>query len=288
MILVTGATGHVGGELAALLAAHGGARVRAMSRRPEAARFPAGIEPVRGDFEDDASLDRAMAGVERLFLVTTQATGTEGGPTHERLAVRAALRAGVEHIVKLSVLGGGRGPGVDSEDPIARWHSAAEAAVTDSGIAWTLLRPGRFMSNALQWGAMIQKGDKVHLSFATRPAASIDPADIAAVALRALTEPGHRNQAYELSGPEALTPEQELSILGAVLGRTLEPVPVPLEMARAGMQRSGFPSHVIDAIVARSVSTTHGTEVLSTVERITGRPPRTFEQWARAHAGAFR
>ncbi|WP_394832229.1 SDR family oxidoreductase [Pendulispora rubella] len=284
MILVTGATGHVGSELLPMLVARGHT-VRAMSRRPEAALFPEGVAVVRGDFDDGASLDAAMQGVHRVFLVTTQAIGSIPAPTHEARVVEAARRARVRHIVKLSVLGGAAEG--TTNDPIARWHHAAEGAIKESGIAWTMLRPGRFMSNALQWSAMIRETGKVHVSFARRPAASIDPADIAAVAVCALTEPGHEGKAHELSGPEALTPEQEIALLGTVLGRPLSMVPLDNDAARAGMRRWGMSDEVIDAAFARSEAA-HGTEVLPTVQQVTGRAARTFEQWARAHAGAFR
>ncbi|WP_394842792.1 NAD(P)H-binding protein [Pendulispora brunnea] len=284
MILVTGATGHVGRELLPMLLARGHA-VRAMSRRPEAARLPEGVDVVRGDFDDASSLDTAVQGTRCIFLVTTQPIGSIPAPTHEARVVEAARRAGVRHIVKLSVLGGAAQG--TTHDPISRWHHAAEGAIKESGIAWTMLRPGRFMSNALQWSAMIRETGKVHVSFARRPAASIDPADIAAVAACALTEPGHEGKAYELSGPEALTPEQEISILATVLGRPLSLVPLDNDAARAGMRRWGMSDDVIDAAFARS-ETAHGTEVLPTASQVTGRAPRTFEQWARAHAGAFR
>jgi len=218
-------------------------------------------------------------------VVTTQAIGSIPAPTHEARVVDVARRAGVRHIVKLSVLGGAAFEG--TSDPIARWHHAAEGVIKESGLAWTLLRPGRFMSNALQWAAMIRETGKVHVPFAHRPAASIDPADIAAVAACALTEPGHDRKAYELSGPEAFTPQEEIGILGTVLGRPLSVVPLDNDAARAGMRRWGMSDEVIDAAFARS-ETSHGTEVLPTVQQVTGRAARTFDQWARTHAGAFR
>ncbi len=144
MILVTGATGHVGGELVRQLVA-AGCDVRAMTRRPEAAGLPRGVEVVRGDFEDRASLDAAFDGVERAFLMSAQPAGSAPAPTHDVAAAVAAKRAGVRHVVKLSVLGGGN----TGDHAIARWHLAAETALQRSGVAWTLLRPGRFMSNAL-------------------------------------------------------------------------------------------------------------------------------------------
>jgi uncharacterized protein YbjT (DUF2867 family) len=282
MIVVTGATGHVGGELLTQLAAEG-RPTRAMTRRPDLLHPPAGVEVVYGDAEDPASLDDAFAGADRVFLMSAQVIGTAERPTHDIAMVEAANRAGVTHVVKLSVYSGG-----DRDDPIGRWHREAEAAVTESGMRWTLLRPGRFASNALQWAPMIRRGDTVHLAFASRPAASIDPADIAAVAAEALTTDDHYGSAYQLSGPEALTPRQELAALAAALGRPLHPVELPVETAKAGMLRSGMPEPVVDAIMVRTLDSDDGTEVLPTVSEVLGRPPTTFAQWVDAHTEMFR
>lgn len=282
MILVTGATGHVGSELIAQLAASR-QTIRAMTRKPEALRAPAGVEVVRGDYDDVASLDAALREVERVFLMNAQPLGASGGPTHDLTMVDACRRAGVKRIVKLSVLDGG---GEDAADPIARWHGRAEAAVRASGAAWTMLRPGRFMSNALGWAAMIRRGDQVYIPFASRPAAAIDPADIAAVAAAALTRDGHAGKTYELSGPECLTPIEELAILGRQIGRELRAVPVSREDARAGLARYGMSEEIIDAVIKQTEGD-RGMAVLPTVRDVLGRPARSFAQWVDAHRGAF-
>jgi uncharacterized protein YbjT (DUF2867 family) len=283
MILVTGATGHVGGELVRLLAA-AGHPVRAMTRRPSEARLPSGVAAVYGDADHPASLTAAFAGASGAFLMSAQGVGTTPpGPTHDLALAKAAARAGVRCVVKLSVLDGGAGT-----DVIARWHAAAEAAVTSRDWTWTLLRPGRFMSNALQWAGPVRSGAPVPLPFGDRSAASIDPADVAEIAARALTTDSaeHAGATYELSGPQSLTPLEELALLGEALGRDLRAVALPPQAARADMRRYGFPPEVIDAIMHRTLETDRGAEVLPTVELL-GRPARTFREWARAHAGAF-
>jgi uncharacterized protein YbjT (DUF2867 family) len=281
MILVSGATGNVGGELVANLAARGEA-VRAVTRRPKAVHLPTGIEVVYGDFGDRASIDEAFRGADRAFLMSTQPPGSAAHPTHDLQLVEAAKRADVSQVVKLSVYTGGAG-----EDAVGIWHREAEAAVVDAGMDWTLLRPGRFMSNALRWAPMIRRGDTVAIPFAHRAAASIDPADIAAVAAVALTTTRHRNVAYQLSGPEVLTPADELRTLAETLDRPLRLFEPPIETVRAGMIGSGMAEQVVDAIVARTLEGEEGTEVLSTVAQITGRPPATFASWAEAHIQAF-
>jgi uncharacterized protein YbjT (DUF2867 family) len=281
MIIVTGATGHVGGELIAQLAAEHHP-VRAMTRRPQAMQAPPGVDVVFGDCDDPGSLDAAFDGADGAFLMSAQATGSAERPTHDLRLVRAARRAGIRHVVKLSVYDGGR-----SDDALGAWHREAEAAVMDSGLVWTLLRPGRFMSNALQWAPMIRRGDTVHIPFAHRPAAPIDPADLAAVAAEALTTEEHHNIAYQLSGPEVLTPAEELHILAATLGRQLRLVEPTIEQAEAGMLRAGMTEPVVEAIVARVLAGGDGADVLPTVAQVLGRPPVTFANWARDNAGAF-
>jgi uncharacterized protein YbjT (DUF2867 family) len=142
------------------------------------------------------------------------------------------------------------------------------------------------MSNALQWAPMIRRGDTVTIPFAYRAAASIDPADIAAVALTALTTNAHHGAAYQLSGPQVLTPAEELNLLGETLGKTLRLVEPPVDTVLAGMRAAGTPEPVIDAILARTLGD-EGTEVLPTVADVLGRPPATFAEWARAHADRF-
>ncbi|HEY3262543.1 MAG TPA: NAD(P)H-binding protein [Pseudonocardiaceae bacterium] len=282
MIVITGATGHVGGELVAYLA-YRGEKVRAITRRPDAARFPDGVEAGYGDAADPASLDVAFTGADRAFLMSAQPVGSAPAPSHVTALAQAARRAGVEHAVLLSVLGGGT-PGLISE-----WHGQAEASIVQSGMGWTLLRPGRFMSNALAWAPSVARGDEVSIPFLHRPAASIDPADIAAIAALALTEPDrHHGARYELSGPQALTPAQELAILADVLDRPLRPVEPPTDAVRAGMIRSGMPATLVDEIIAGfAADQTRGTEVLPTVSQVLGRPARTFAEWTTSHARQF-
>jgi uncharacterized protein YbjT (DUF2867 family) len=143
------------------------------------------------------------------------------------------------------------------------------------------------MSNVLQWAPMILRGDRVHIPFAHRPAAPIDPADIAAIAAAALTTDDHRNTAYKLSGPEVLTPAEELHILAKTLGRPLQLVEPTTDQARAGMLRAGMTQPVVEAIVIRVLAGSDGAEVLPTVAQALGRPAVAFATWARHHIGAF-
>jgi uncharacterized protein YbjT (DUF2867 family) len=281
MILITGATGTVGRQLVAELVA-GGVGVRALSRTPERAGLPAGVEVVAGDLGRPETLGAALEGVEQVFLLS----GGPEGPSHDTNLIGAAKQAGVAHVVTLSVLGAGHGAG----DPITRWHLAGERAVADSGMAWTVLRPGAFMSNALMWTPTIKAQDTIYVPFAQAKTAAIDPADIAAVAARALTEPGHENKTYPLTGPELLCAADQVDTLGTALGRPLRLVDVPPEAAKAAMVDSGMAAELADAVIASmaQAGTDHAMAVLPTVEEVTGRPSRSFAEWTAAHLEKFR
>lgn len=276
MILVTGATGHVGSEVVTQLAARG-LPVRAMTRRPEAASFPAGVEVVAGDCDEPASLTKTFDGVEQAFLMTSQPTGSPN--LHTAVQVAAAQQAGVRHLVKLSVAAGGE----EGHELVAAWHRRDEAAVTESGIDHTLLRPGRFMSNTLAWKHMLRRGDAVHVAFAHRASTPIAPEDIAAVAVEAFTNPAPRNRKLELSGPEVLTPAQELAIIGEVLGRRLTLVEPTTAQAIDGMVRGGMDRDLAEKMIEHVLAGDYGTDVSPVVEQVLGRPATTFRRWAAEH-----
>ena len=122
----------------------------------------------------------------------------------------------------------------------------SEAAVKGAGIAWTIVRPFAFMSNALRWRDQLREGDVVREPFANVPAAVIDPQDIAAVAASALRAEGHAGHTYAVSGPAALLPADRVRILGAALGRALRFEAQPDDEARAQMSAQ-MPAAYVDA-----------------------------------------
>jgi uncharacterized protein YbjT (DUF2867 family) len=273
MILVTGATGHVGMELVKALAGQE-AQVRAMTRRPGAAGFPHGVEVVKGDCEEPESLRAAFAGVDRAFLMTSQPTGSKD--LHTVAQIEAAKAAGVSQVVKLSVAKGGE----ESHPLVAAWHREDERAVTESGIDYTMLRPGRFMSNTLAWKHMLGRGDTVYAPFARKATTPIAPEDIAGVAAVALTTDRLKNETVELSGPERLTPEEELAIVGRILGRRLTVAEPSIEETIDGIARSGMDRELAKAMVEHVRQGDYGAEIWPTVERVLNRKATTFRQWA--------
>lgn len=284
MILVAGASGNVGGALVRALAAQG-APVRALTRRqPDASRpWPPGVEAAVGDLDDAASLTNALGGVRGLFLLS----GYAGTP--ELLA--AGNEAGLERVVLLSsgaVTDADLHAGEPSTNIIIAYNVETELTLRASGLAWTVLRPTGFQSNALRWLPQLAVGDVVRGPWAEIPIAAIDPADIAAVAAVALTGGDHDGQALHVTGPEAHTPGQRVAILGEVLNRPLRFEGQDDATARAEMLRTTPPEYVDAFFRLFSGGETDETTVRPTVEQVLGRPPRSFEAWVRQHAAAFR
>jgi uncharacterized protein YbjT (DUF2867 family) len=196
-----------------------------------------------------------------------------------------ARRAGVERVVLLS---GSSVVGGDMSNAISRYMILSETAVKESGVPWTFLRPSGFMSNTLQWVPQLQAGDVVRAPWADVRVASIDPYDIAAVAMQALLSAGHEGRAYRITGPESLLPADRVQILSKILDRDLRFEGQSDDEARAEMS-AAMPAEYVDAFFSfYSDGTLDESPVLPAVREITGRPPRTFEQWATAHAAAFR
>ena len=184
------------------------------------------------------------------------------------------------------LLSSGSVPG-EPGNAVTAYHAASEAAVEASGLAWTFLRPNSFMANTLRWRPQLAAGDVVREAFAGVPIAVIDPFDLAAVAATALRSGELDGRALRLTGPEALLPADRVRILAGVLGRDLRFEGIPDDTARAEMTAQ-MPAPYVDAFFRFFADgTIDETTVLPTVEDVLGRPPRTFAQWAEAHADAF-
>lgn len=279
MILVTGATGAVGREVAARLAAAG--PVRILARRPE--RLGAagdGVEVVEGAYADRAALDRALRGVASLFLVTNSPTE----PDDERVAAAAAA-AGVRHLVKLSMLAVEE-PG--AADFITRRQRENERAIRESGVPWTFVRPRTFMSNTLSWAPGIRSRGVVRALHGDAPVACVDPRDVAAVAVAALTGTGHEGKAYAVSGPEAITAREQTAQLSRALGRPLRFEELGVDAARSALLAK-YPRPVAEAFLESAERQRGGAKaaVVPTVQELTGRPARPYRLWAADHAEAF-
>jgi uncharacterized protein YbjT (DUF2867 family) len=273
--LVTGASGNVGGELVRQLAS-GGRDVRALSRRAQADGLPAGVTQVAADLNDPASLAGALAGVDRVFLLP----GYRDMPG----LVTQLEASGVELVVLLSSRAAAR---PDPANAITSMMTDSEQAIQASGLRWTILRASGFMSNAAQWAPQLRAGDVVTAPFPAVAIASIDPQDIAAVAAAVLADNQHAGACYAISGPQPLTPADQVAVLGPALGRRLTFRPEPDEAARARML-SAMPARYVDAMFRYYADGSFDDSAVDdTVPALLGRPARTFGQWAQEHAALF-
>ncbi|MFB6849360.1 NAD(P)H-binding protein [Streptomyces sp. NPDC056373] len=277
MILVTGATGNIGSALLRELQLAGAAPVRGLTRDVRRAAFPEGIAAVEGDLAQAESVKAALEGARSLFLLS--------GMGAEAEILAAARQAGVEHVVLVSSITVQTHPHL----PGARENQIVEGLLKDSGMAWTILRPTQFASNTLWWAPSIRDQGVVRAPYADIGLPAIHPADIAAVARAALTEPGHRGRTYALTGPERVTVRQQVAAIAAALGREVACIEISREEAHRQMA-SFLGEETADAVLDLMGGdvTDDLLKVHDTVPRVTGAAARSFRQWASDHGDAFR
>jgi len=276
VILVTGATGNVGAELVRALV-DAGEEVRALIRSDGAeSQLPAGVDGFVGDLGRPETVAPGLEGVRAAHLLS-------GYARHARATGRNPSR----RVERVTLQSSSAVPGGDMGNAVVRYHILSEKAVRESGVAWMFLQPNSFMSNTLEWVPQLRDGDVVRAPFPDVRVATIDPHDVAAVAAEALLSGDHDGRTYRLSGPESLLPADRVAILGRVLGRELRFEGQSNEETRATMS-DRMPAAYVDAFFSFFVDgTLDESEVLPTVEQVTGRAPRTFEQWAHSHAEQF-
>jgi uncharacterized protein YbjT (DUF2867 family) len=283
MILITGATGRVGGATLKQLSTRG-MPVRALVRNVEKAALVAGpsVETIIGDLAQPSSLESALDGITAALLVSPL------DPHQVELQgnfIDAAKRAGRAHVVKIS----GLGTGLDSSVRSGRWHAQTEKHLEDSGLPFTHLRPPFFMQNILRFAPTIRASGEFVGSLGQGKVAMIDVDDIAAVAVTALTTDAHAGKVYVLTGPEALSYSDVAERLSRILGRTVTYKDISLAVMRQRLFASSMPEwHVgVQVDFSTALSAGHASAVTSTVEAVTGRPARTLEQFIREHVVRF-
>ncbi|WP_432926803.1 NAD(P)H-binding protein [Microbispora sp. CA-135349] len=278
--LVFGGTGNVGRRVVERLA-RAGAAVRATSRRPRTARLPTGVEVVTPDLDAPGALD----GVEAAFLMW---------PFHSAEPARSVVDALKRHARRVVFMTGGDvRPGVAPElqpTAVARWHAAVEHLIERSGMEWTILSPSTFMANTLWWSEQIKAGDVVRGAYGSLRTVPIHEDDIAAVAVRALTEDGHAGHRYALTGPEVLTQEEQVRIIGEAIRRPLRWHELTREEERARLLADpGFPDDFVDELLDgyATLVTAPAPAVTTAVQAITGTPAAPLTAWAAEHATDF-
>jgi uncharacterized protein YbjT (DUF2867 family) len=273
--LVTGARGNVGARVLRRLQA-AGRPVRAASRTPGGLAVAPGTPTVTLDLTDPATHADALADVERVFLYAEPAGVTE--------FLTAAVAAGVGHVVLLS------SETVElpdaATDPLARHHAVVEDALTGSGLAWTILRPGAFAGNAAGWAGPIGQGAVVDQPFAESQVAPVHEDDIADVAVAALTGDELHGRIVTLTGPESLTFREEIGTIASLLGRDV--AVRDLDRAEAERTLAGrIPPPVLTSLLDQWGAGVGRPAPTRTCESITGRPARTFRQWASENLALF-
>jgi uncharacterized protein YbjT (DUF2867 family) len=284
MILVIGATGNIGSEVARQLVAKGvGVRALVRDRAKAEAVLGTKVQLVAGDLSRPETVAAAMAGVDKLFLVT---------PFHldqiamKSAAIQAAKQAGVKHIVMSTGIGAGPDAGVE----IGRWHGKNQEEVKATGVAYTFLKPTFFMQNMLMFAGAIREQGAFHMPLGDSRVSWVDVRDIAQVGVVALTEAGHENKEYPITGGEAVSCAEMAAILSDVLGRAVNYVDIPLATAREGMIAAGMPEKLADLMneLYALGPAGHLAYVADTVEMVTGHSPRTFRQFVEDHVAAFK
>jgi len=284
MILLTGVTGKTGGEVARQLTA-AGVPFRALVRNPAKADALQAmhVDLVIGDVADDAVLDRALEGIERALLVMPNG---EDQLLLEKRFTRHAARAGVQHLVKLSSLESVP----ESTNPITRTHVASEQYVRESGMAWTMIRPTFFMQTFLGSATGIRERRLIAMPAGAGTIAPTDLRDVGAVIRRVLTEPGHENQSYDLTGPDLLTLAEIAARFSAVLGREIRYVDQPMAEFSTRLAALNLTPWRIAAVCKEFEAIAAGVidHTTDTIPRLLGRAPISLDQFVRDHLALFR
>ena len=280
-VLVTGATGHIGYEVVSQLRGTG-CRIRAMSRNPRSANLPADVEVVRGDLSAPDTLDACLNGIDSVFLVW-MAPLAAAAPAILRIAAHA------RQIVLLTSPHRTPHPFFQQPNGLRIIHAGVEQLIEVSGLRWTFLRPGPFAINCRNWWApQLRNGDVVRWFYAEAATAPVHEHDIAAVAVRALSDEGHDGLEHVLTGPASLTQREQVQIIGDAIGRPLGFEELSRESARKQMIAMMFPPQAADMLLdAYAAAVGQPALVTSTVLEVTGAPARPFRDWAMDHASDF-
>lgn len=279
LILVTGATGKVGRQLVPKLLA-AGAGVRALTRHPETAALPDGVEVVAGDLSDTGAMSEWLDGVDGVFLLWPLTTADAAPDVVDLLA---------KHVDRVVYLSSDMPDGKHPAGSITGSHASIERIIERSRLRWTFLRPTGFASNTLGWARQIRAGEVVRWPYAASARSLIHERDIAAVGALALTRDGHAGRRYVLSGPRTVTQAEQVRDIGDAIGRPLRFEEISREEARERLLADGWPPSFAEGALdtwARMVAEPE--RVTGTVEQLTGTPARTFRQWAEDHADDFR
>ncbi|MBJ8342061.1 NAD(P)H-binding protein [Antrihabitans sp. YC3-6] len=276
-ILVTGATGSVGRHLITTLLARG-ADVRAVSRKPDDAALPAGVDVVAGDLADASTLGpEVFDGVDQAFVFPAQGVDT---------FVAAAVSAGVHRFTVLSSLAAALEFPRDHGSASQLHHSAVEAAVTERTDAWTILRPGTFANNLLSWAWQIRTGAPIRAPFLASAQAPIHEYDVAEAAAETLLSDDYLGEVIAMTGPQAVTRTQQVAAIGNALDRKIQLIEITPDEFRSETEQF-IPEPVLKMLLDYWSDTLATPDQPRPVTPVTRRPGRSLEQWATDHRADF-
>ena len=240
-----------------------------------------GVSSTDGDFDDPESLRRALDGVDRAFLLTNSTEHTEA----QQIAfVEAAQAQGVGHVVYLSQLAS------DPQSPVRflRYHGAVEAALRNSTVGWTSVRPNLILQAYIPFAPVIAQG-VLQAPIGDAAVSVVDARDIAAVAAAALTEDGHVGKTYTVTGPAAVTHAEIATELGDAVGRTVRFETIPPEAFLAALTGAGMPDWQAEGLVEDYAHYDRGqaSAVSPDVAQVTGTSPRSLRDFAHDYSDAF-
>ena len=242
--------------------------------------MPEGAEVAEGDLSAPETLERALPGIEAVFLIWPFLTG-DGAP-----AVLAAIARTAGRVVYLSSSGVNDDAGRQT-DPINQLHADMESLIEASGLEWTILRANTIASNALGWAGQIRRGDVVS-GPDIAPTAVIHERDVAAVAVRVLTGDAYPGAKHVLTGPQVLSRAGQVQLIGEAIGRPLRFEKIPVPVAREQMLADGRPPALVEALLASAETRPASDVITTTVQQVTGTAARTFREWTADHADDFR
>ncbi len=283
-ILITGATGSVGTQLVKKLVSSD-VSFRALVRTREQGDLMSDLPQVEltvGDLSDPCSLARALEGIDKVFLLTNS---SEHAAQLQLNFVNAAYKAGVSHIVKLSQLAAC----VTSPVRFLRYHAVVENRIQELGMDYTFLRPNLFMQGLTAFEPYIKYEGKFYGSLGDAHVSAVDTRDIAAVAAATLTEPGHRNKVYNITGPQAITHAEMADTLSRVLEKQIAYIDLSPEQMQGALTVAGFPAWQVGGLIEDYAHYSKGEAagVFSTVKDITGHDPICFEQFVQDYRTFF-
>jgi uncharacterized protein YbjT (DUF2867 family) len=281
VIVLTGATGTVGSFVSEQLS-EAGVKHRVIARSPEKAKKDPNVEVVKGTYDDKAALDSAFKGATKVFLLTNSVP--ESVQWHKNM-IDAAKKNGVKHVVRLSVQGSDK----SSPVKIATWHADGDEYLKANISSWTVLQPTFFMTNFLGSAATIKKDGAFYGAGKDGKIATVDPRDIAGMAVKALTTDGHAGKTYVVTGKEAWSQQQIADKIGKHIGKAVKYVDLPPEQFKSGLVSAGMPEwYAQDFVVMQQFIAQGGMATVSPdVGNVLGKV-RTFDDFLAKWGGAFR